>query len=57
MFGMRKVKIIEEIIYRPLSGTLLKLEEVPDPTFSKKMLGEGVAIERVKVAYHLRLME
>lgn len=45
MFGMKKVKILEEMVYRPLSGTLLKLEEVPDPTFSKKMLGEGVAIE------------
>lgn len=48
MFGIKKVKTVEEIVYRPLSGKLLKLEEVPDPTFSKKMLGEGVAIEPIE---------
>ncbi|ASN07130.1 PTS system trehalose-specific EIIBC component [Virgibacillus necropolis] len=34
-----------EIIYAPLSGEIKKLEAVPDPTFSQKMMGDGLAIE------------
>lgn len=29
----------------PLTGTLLKLEEVPSPVFAEKMMGDGFAIE------------
>ena len=29
----------------PLSGTVVPLEKVPDPVFSQKMMGDGVAIE------------
>ncbi|SHJ16625.1 PTS system D-glucose-specific IIA component, Glc family (TC 4.A.1.1.9)/PTS system D-glucose-specific IIB component, Glc family (TC 4.A.1.1.9)/PTS system D-glucose-specific IIC component, Glc family (TC 4.A.1.1.9) [Geosporobacter subterraneus DSM 17957] len=32
-------------IVMPLKGKLLQLEEVPDEVFSKKMMGEGFAIE------------
>ncbi|MBB6450013.1 PTS system glucose-specific IIA component [Geomicrobium halophilum] len=35
----------EEAIVAPISGKVVKLEEVPDPTFSEKMMGEGLAIE------------
>ncbi len=28
-----------------LSGNIVKLEDVPDPVFSEKMMGEGIAIE------------
>src|SRR5699024_3774093 len=35
----------EEQIIAPLSGKVKQLEEVPDPTFSEKMMGEGIAIE------------
>lgn len=31
--------------FAPLSGVLLPLESVPDPVFSGKMVGDGVAIE------------
>ncbi|WP_019377379.1 PTS system trehalose-specific EIIBC component [Virgibacillus halodenitrificans] len=31
-------------IIAPLSGRVLALEEVPDPTFSERMMGEGLAI-------------
>ncbi|WP_161947017.1 PTS glucose transporter subunit IIA, partial [Streptococcus suis] len=31
-------------VFSPLSGQILPLEKVNDATFSKKMLGEGVAI-------------
>ncbi len=33
-----------EILRSPMTGTLIPLEEVPDEVFSKKMLGDGVAI-------------
>ena len=29
----------------PLDGTVIPIEEVPDPVFSQKMMGEGVAIQ------------
>lgn len=31
-------------IYAPMNGTIVPLEEVPDPVFSQKMMGEGVAM-------------
>lgn len=34
----------KEWIYAPLSGKVEKLENVPDPTFSNKLMGEGIAI-------------
>lgn len=35
----------EDIIYAPLSGEVKMLDDVPDPTFSQKMMGDGLAIE------------
>ncbi len=34
----------KEIIHTPLTGKVVPLEEVPDPVFSQKMMGDGVAI-------------
>ncbi|KGM46365.1 PTS glucose transporter subunit IIA [Neobacillus niacini] len=31
-------------IYAPVTGDIKPLEEVPDPVFSQKMMGEGIAI-------------
>lgn len=31
-------------IYAPLSGQVVQLEKVPDPVFSEKMMGEGIAV-------------
>lgn len=42
LFGSKQAKV--ETIIAPLQGRLASIEEVPDPTFSEKMLGEGVAI-------------
>ncbi|MCY9445092.1 PTS glucose transporter subunit IIA [Bacillus haynesii] len=39
-----KKKIKEEEIFSPLTGQLVPLEQVPDPVFSEKMMGEGVAV-------------
>jgi glucose-specific phosphotransferase system IIA component len=35
----------EVVVYAPLDGRLISLEEVPDPAFAQKMLGDGMAIE------------
>lgn len=35
----------KEIIFAPLSGKVTPIENVPDPTFSGKMMGDGLAIE------------
>lgn len=33
------------IVQAPLAGTLLSLEQVPDPVFAQGMVGHGVAVE------------
>lgn len=38
-------KKTEEIIFSPLSGKVLAIEDVPDPIFSRNMAGMGVAID------------
>lgn len=43
MLGFLKKKKIELVM--PIEGKLIKIEEVPDPAFSQKMLGDGFAIE------------
>ncbi|SFB04689.1 PTS system trehalose-specific IIB component, Glc family (TC 4.A.1.2.8)/PTS system trehalose-specific IIC component, Glc family (TC 4.A.1.2.8) [Lentibacillus halodurans] len=35
----------QEVVVAPVSGQVKQLEEVPDPTFSQKMMGDGLAIE------------
>ncbi|KRG14239.1 PTS sugar transporter subunit IIA [Lederbergia galactosidilytica] len=32
-------------IVAPIAGEIIPLEEVPDPVFSQKMMGEGIAIQ------------
>ncbi|GAE30949.1 PTS sugar transporter subunit IIA [Halalkalibacter hemicellulosilyticus] len=45
LFGKKeRTKPTEEQIYSPLTGTLIPIEEVPDPTFSEKMMGDGFAV-------------
>ena len=43
LFGMKESKDVS--IHSPLNGHVIKLEDVPDPVFSQKMLGDGIAIE------------
>lgn len=38
-------KTEEEILTAPITGKLVQLEDVPDPVFSEKMMGDGLAIE------------
>jgi PTS system glucose-specific IIA component len=35
----------EEVIFSPLSGKVLRMEDVPDPAFAKRMAGWGIAID------------
>jgi len=48
MFGRRKRKIEDKAnlisVLAPVSGELIPIREVNDPTFSEEMLGKGVAI-------------
>ena len=39
-FGSKKLKLVS-----PLTGTQVALADVPDPAFSTKILGDGLAIE------------
>ena len=38
----------EDTIVMPFSGELMKLDKVPDPIFSEKMVGDGFAIRPIK---------
>jgi sugar PTS system EIIA component len=44
LFGKKDIKK-EETVVAPLTGKIVSIEEVPDPTFSQKMMGDGIAIE------------
>lgn len=37
-----------EELFSPINGEILKLSEVPDPTFAQKMLGDGIAFRPEK---------
>ena len=43
LFGKKEV-LKDETILAPLTGSIVQLAEVPDPVFSQKMLGDGIAI-------------
>ncbi|AQR98043.1 MULTISPECIES: PTS sugar transporter subunit IIA [Clostridium] len=44
MFNKLFSKNISESIFAYASGDLVKIEDIPDPVFSQKLMGEGVAI-------------
>ncbi|QFT91019.1 Glucose-specific phosphotransferase enzyme IIA component [Bacillus sp. THAF10] len=44
LFGKEEVKT-EETLVAPITGKIVPLEEVPDPVFAQKMMGDGIAIE------------
>ncbi|KGX90340.1 PTS sugar transporter subunit IIA [Pontibacillus marinus] len=45
LFGKKNDQNTEEVLVSPLNGKILELSEVPDPVFSQKMMGDGLAIE------------
>jgi len=38
-------KVDRDVLVSPVSGYLLRIEDVPDPVFSQKLMGEGLAIK------------
>ena len=44
MVNEKKTRAVESI-YAPLTGKRIPLIDVPDPTFSEKMMGDGLAID------------
>ncbi|KZZ86369.1 PTS sugar transporter subunit IIA [Bacillus sp. SJS] len=44
LFGKKEEISRDETVYAPMQGKLVPLEEVPDPVFSQKMMGDGAAI-------------
>ena len=44
MFHFLKGKSKENVLYAPCKGKVVPLSEVPDPTFSEKILGDGFAV-------------
>ncbi|MEQ7214694.1 PTS glucose transporter subunit IIA [Enterococcus asini] len=45
MFGIFKKKKTE--IFSPVAGEVIKIEEVADPVFNQKMMGEGFAVKPI----------
>lgn len=48
MFGRffgKEEKIEKEVLVAPMSGEVVEITEVPDPTFSEKMMGDGIAFK------------
>lgn len=45
MFGFKKKEAPKESLYAVVDGTLIPIEDVKDPVFSEKMMGDGFAIE------------
>ncbi len=45
MFKNLFQKSSEEKIIAPMNGEVVKMEDVPDPVFNQKMMGEGIAIQ------------
>ncbi|KAA9032434.1 PTS sugar transporter subunit IIA [Niallia endozanthoxylica] len=45
LFGKKEKAAAMENVVSPMTGKVVKLEEVPDPVFSQKMMGDGMAVE------------
>ncbi|WP_026694919.1 PTS sugar transporter subunit IIA [Peribacillus kribbensis] len=45
LFGKKEETNKEETFASPTTGKIVSLEQVPDPVFSEKMMGDGIAIE------------
>ncbi|WP_028400652.1 PTS sugar transporter subunit IIA [Ectobacillus panaciterrae] len=44
LFGLGSKAQKEETIVAPLTGEVKNIEEVPDPVFAQRMMGDGIAI-------------
>jgi sugar PTS system EIIA component len=46
LFG-KKEKVTEDRLVASTNGKVVAIENVPDPTFSEKMMGDGIAIDPI----------
>ncbi|GEN57017.1 PTS glucose transporter subunit IIA [Halolactibacillus alkaliphilus] len=44
LFG-KEEKVDKEVLVSPMTGEVVDVTEVPDPTFSEKMMGDGIAFK------------
>ncbi|PXW89009.1 PTS system IIA component (Glc family) [Streptohalobacillus salinus] len=44
LFG-KEEKVDKEVLVSPVTGEAVEITEVPDPTFSEKMMGDGIAFK------------
>lgn len=56
MLGFFKNKSKGKVICSPCNGRVVPITEVPDPTFSEKILGDGVAVILLRAGFTLRRM-
>lgn len=56
LFGKAKEVDKNIKIYAPLTGEYVKIEDIPDPVFAQKMMGEGfgIILQRVKLFHRLK---
>ncbi|WP_235973627.1 PTS sugar transporter subunit IIA [Peribacillus faecalis] len=48
LFSNKEQTVMNEILVAPATGKLVVLEEVPDPVFSQKMMGDGLAFNPIE---------
>ncbi|ARJ51846.1 PTS sugar transporter subunit IIA [Staphylococcus lutrae] len=46
-FGKSEEVKKDIVVYTPMSGTYVNIEDIPDPVFAQKMMGEGFGIRPV----------
>jgi phosphocarrier protein FPr len=44
------IEAAKTTIFAPISGVIVPITEVPDPTFAQKMVGDGIAIDPIEEA-------
>ncbi|HLR18310.1 MAG TPA: PTS glucose transporter subunit IIA [Staphylococcus sp.] len=44
LFGKGKEVNKDSVIYTPITGEYVKIEDIPDPVFAQKMMGEGFGV-------------
>ncbi len=57
LFGKGKEVQKDIAIYAPLTGEFVKIEDIPDPVFAQKMMGEGFGINPTEGEVCLQLQD
>ena len=46
----------ETVLYAPVNGKIIRIEDVPDQVFASKMMGEGVGFVMMEMKFMLHVM-